>query len=126
MDFLVGRDLNVEPKLEFGRGEFLGLDCYDWCGPHEIECRGGGEELVTFMKKLRWSQLLRDFDCVVTSTWASCDAREELHTRGWGPGGKNRLIILWDRVIFSSTFNTLYLNKARLRAWDHHPVVGKN
>ena len=29
----------------------------------------GGECLETYDKKLRWIQVLRDFNCVVTSTW---------------------------------------------------------
>ena len=50
--------------------------------------RGGGrgERLETYEKNLRWLQLLRDFHCVVTSTWVSCDTYS-FHTRGRVGGG---------------------------------------
>ena len=37
------------------------------------------------MRKLRWFQLLKDFNCTVTSTWVDADDRGECHTgRAWG------------------------------------------
>ena len=39
------------------------------------------EDSVTYEKNGRCSQLFKEFNCVVTHTWASCDAGAELHTR---------------------------------------------
>ena len=86
-DFLVGGDLNIELELEVGCGEELQvLDSHDWyalCGP---ECLGSGADVETYEKKGRWLQLLRDFNCVVTGTWESCDV-EGNFTRDVVEGG---------------------------------------
>ena len=48
------------------------------------ECQEGGEDVETYEKTCRWLQLLNDFKCVETSTWASCHDQGEFHTRrGW-------------------------------------------
>ena len=39
------------------------------------------EDSAMYEKNVRSSQLLKEFNCVVTHTWASCDAGAELHTR---------------------------------------------
>ena len=49
-DFFVGGDLNIELKLEGGREDFEGLDSADWYGLYRPECRGGGEDEVTYDK----------------------------------------------------------------------------
>ena len=52
-DFFISGDLNIELKLEGGKGEeFQGFDSLDWyglCGP---ECKGSGEDLETYEKNL--------------------------------------------------------------------------
>ena len=64
-----------------------------------------------------------DFNCVVTSTCASCDARGEFHPRrAWGERGRKTQIdcIMRPRDL---QFQTWYLDKVRLRSWGHHLVV---
>ena len=65
-DFLIGDDLNMKFKLETGGAglEFQGLDAMDWYGHFGPECRGGGQCLGMYEKKLRWLQLLWEFGCV--------------------------------------------------------------
>ena len=91
---------------------------------HGPECRGGGEDVTTY-ETLRWLQLLKDFNCAVTSTWANNDDRGEYHTwRAWGsPVCRKQLdCIMGPRDLRSTTW---YLNKMRLRTWDIFPVVVK-
>ena len=55
----------------------------------------------------------------MTSTWVSCDRQGELHTRRkWRKRGVKKHIdyIMGPRDL---------LNKGRLGAWDHYPVVVK-
>ena len=66
--------------------DFEGWDSVDWYGLFGLVCRGGGEDEITNDKKLRWLQLLKDFDCTVTRTGADTDDPGECHTwRAWGP-----------------------------------------
>ena len=85
IDFFIGGDINIELKLEPDQEDLQGLDgidCYDVYGP---ECLGGGEDVITYEKKLRWLQLLREFGCVVTSTWVEQGIPGECYTwRAWG------------------------------------------
>ena len=82
-DFFICGDLNVELNLENGDKRIEGLDSLDWNGLYGPESRGGGEDVVTF-ETLRWFQLLRDFDRVM-STWASSNApRRSSHTPRMG------------------------------------------
>ena len=67
VDFFIGGDSNIELELEPGDEDLQGLDGTDWYGIYGSECLGGGEDVITYEKKLRWLQLLRDFDCTVTS-----------------------------------------------------------
>ena len=54
-------------------------------GGHGPDCLRGGEDVVTYESKLWWLQLLRDFDCTVTSTWVDAENLGECHTwRAWG------------------------------------------
>ena len=47
----------------------------------------------TYMKKLRWLQLWRDFGSVVTSTWVSCDTPQGLqHMARVGLAGARKQI----------------------------------
>ena len=59
VDFFIGGDINFELKLELGDEDLQGLDGIDWYGTHGRECLGGGEDVITYEKKLRWLQLLR-------------------------------------------------------------------
>ena len=68
-DFFIGGDLSTEFRLEGGGEELQGLDSLDWYSLYGLECEGGGEDVKTYEKTLRWLQLLRDFNCAVTSTW---------------------------------------------------------
>ena len=52
-------DLNIELRFEGGSEDFEGLDSIDWYAPNGPECRGGGEDVVTYEKKLRWLQLFK-------------------------------------------------------------------
>ena len=41
--------------------------------------------ILFLLKKLRWFQLLKDFNCTVTSTWTNNEDNCEFHTlRTWG------------------------------------------
>ena len=89
------------------------------------ECLGGGEDVVTYEKKLWWLQLLRDFHCTVTSTWVDAENLGECHTwRAWGSRVRKKQLdyIMGPRDL---VFKTWYLNKTRIRTWDHFPVVVK-
>ena len=85
VDF-TGGDINIEPQLEPGDEDLQGLDGIDGYEIYWPECLGGGENVITYEKKLRWLLLLRDFDCTVTSTWVDAENLGECHTwRAWGP-----------------------------------------
>ena len=85
MIFFIGGNINIELKLEPDDEDLQGLDGIDWYGIYGPECLGGGEDVVTYEKKLWWLQLLRDFDCTVTSTWVNAENLGECHTwRAWG------------------------------------------
>ena len=80
VDIFIGGDLNIELKLELGDEDLQGLDGIDWYGIYGPECLGGGEDVIIYEKKLWWLQLLRDFDCTVTSTWVDAENLWECHT----------------------------------------------
>ena len=80
VDFFIGGDINIELKLEPGDEDLQGLDGIDWCGIYGPEYLGGNEDAITYEKKCRWLQLLRDFDCTVTSTWVDAENVGECHT----------------------------------------------
>ena len=73
VDFFIGGDIDIELKLEPGDENLEGLDGIDWYGINGSECLGSGEDVITYEKKLWWLQLLRDFDCTVTSTWVDVE-----------------------------------------------------
>ena len=125
MDFFIGGDINVELKLEPDHEHLQGLDGIDWYGIYGPECLGGGEDVTTYEKKMRRLQLLREFGCVVTSTWVEKGNPDECYTwRAWGSRVRRKQLdyILGPRDVISSTW---YLNKVRIRTWDHFPVVVK-
>ena len=99
--FFIGGDINIEVKLEPGDEDLQGLDGIDWYGIYGPECLGGGEDVITCEKKLWWLQLLRDFDCTVTSTWVVAENFGECHTwRAWGSRVRQKqLDFLWSFVI---------------------------
>ena len=53
VDFFIGGDINIELKLEPGDEDLQGLDGIDWYGIYGPECLGGGEDVITYEKKLR-------------------------------------------------------------------------
>ena len=125
VDFFIGGDFDIELKLEPGDEDLQGLDGIDWYGIYGLECLGGGEDVVTYEKKLWWLQLLRDFNCTVTSTWVDAENLGECHTwRPWGSRVRKKQLdyIMGPRDL---VFKTRYLNKTRIRTWDHFPVVVK-
>ena len=75
--------------------EFQGHNSIDWYGLNGLagKCLGNHD-------KLRWLQLLRALNRVVTRSWVSCDTQRP-----------------------RDMCSTWYLNKERLRGWDHHAVV---
>ena len=83
----------------------------------------GPENVITY-EKTGWLQLVKGFNCRVTSTWVDANGLGECHTcRGWGSRIRNEQInyITGPRDLQSTT----YLNKTRLRTWDHFPVAVK-
>ena len=122
VDFFIGGDINIELKLELGDEDLQGLDGTDWYGIFGLECLEGGEDVITYEKKLRWLQLLRDFDCTVTSTFVDDKNLGECHTwRAWGSRFRKKQLdyIMGPRDLVSTMW---YMNKTRIRTWDHFPV----
>ena len=72
-------------------------------------------------RKLRWLQVLNDFNCAVT------DDHGEYHTwRAWGSRVRkkqNDYYVMGPRDFQCTTW---YLNKTRLRTWDHFLEVVKS
>ena len=57
------------------------IELYGLYGP---ECKGGGEDVITYEKKIRWLQILKEFNSTATSTWTNNDDNCEYHTwRAW-------------------------------------------
>ena len=81
--------------------------------------------LLFVFGKLIWFQLLKDFNCTVTSTWTNNEESHEFHTRwAWGSRGrKKRLDVFMSPKDLHCT--NWYLNQARIRTWDHFPVIIK-
>ena len=78
--YFIGGNINIELKLEGGSADFEGLDSTDWYDFYGPVRRGGGEDETTDDKQIRWLQLLKNFDCTVTSAWAGTDDPWECHT----------------------------------------------
>ena len=75
------------------------------------------------MKRSCGGQQLRNFDCTVTSTWVDAENLGECHTwRAWGSRVRKKQLdyMMGPRDLVSTTW---YLNKSRIRTWDHFPVV---
>ena len=70
-----GGDLNIELMMD----ETLGSEekaVWTGFGLYGPSCRSEVEPCGTYMKKLLWMQCLRDFGCVATCAWESCDHEE--------------------------------------------------
>ena len=80
VDFYIGGDINIERKLGNTGENLQWLDSIEWCGMYGPECRGGGEDIITYEKKMQWSQVLKDFNCTATSTCTNNDDTRESHT----------------------------------------------
>ena len=53
-DFYIEGDINIELELETTGEDLQWLDGTEWYGMHGPECRGGGEDVITFDKKKLW------------------------------------------------------------------------
>ena len=71
VDFSVGGNIDIELMLGNAGEDLQGLDSIEWNGMYWPE--GGGEEVITYEKKIRWLQLLKELSCTVTSTWTKND-----------------------------------------------------
>ena len=92
----VGGDLNIELKLDIDDDEHRGLD--------------STVRTLLRIKKLRWFQLLQEFDCTVTSTWTNSEDTREFHTwRAWGSRVRKKQLdyVMGPKDIRSTTW---YLN----------------
>ena len=103
-DVYIGCDINIELKLEITGEDFQGLDgIIDRFGMYGPECRGGGEDVVTYEQKLRWLQQVKEVNYTVTSTWVDADDRGRNVILG-RPGDlefeRNKWIIIRDLAIF--------------------------
>ena len=81
--------------------------------------------ILLLKKKLRWFQLLQDFNCSVTSTWTNNEDNGEFHTwRAWRSLVRKKQLdyVMGPKDIRSTTW---YLNRVRFRTWDHFPVITK-
>ena len=85
VEFFIGGDLNIELKLchaDDGNGS---SDSIEWYGTYGLACEGTADDITAYENKLRWFQLLKDFSCIVTSTWTNNEDSREFHTwRAWG------------------------------------------
>ena len=80
--------------LESGDEDLQGLDGIDWYGIYGPEW---------------WLQLLRDFDCTVTSTWVDAVKLGESHTwRAWGSRVRKKQLdyIMRPRDLFEQVQNS--------------------
>ena len=59
VDFFIGGDINIELGLGNAGEDLNGLDSMKWYGLYGPECKGGGEDVITYVKKTRWLQLLK-------------------------------------------------------------------
>ena len=50
-DFFAGGDVNIELKLGNAGEDLHGLGSVEWHRPYGLECKGGGEEVITHKKK---------------------------------------------------------------------------
>ena len=119
VEFYIRDDINIELRLGNADKDVQGLDSIEWCGVHRSECRGADEDVVTD-ENMRWLQLLKEFNCTVTSTWTNNDDSGEDHTwRVWGSRFRKKRLhyIVVPRDLRSTAW---YLNKVRL------PVVEKS
>ena len=112
VDFYIGGDIDIEMRLgnavEDLQTRWYGMGCM---GP--------------LTKNMRWFLLLKEFNCTVTSTGrvTVTIVKTTLGEPGDLEFGRINLIISWAPVIYA--LRTWYLNKVRLRTWDHFPVVVK-
>ena len=112
--FFICGDINIDLKLELGDEDLQEVDGIDWYGSHGPDCLRGGEDVVTYESKLWWLQLLRDFDCTVTSTWVDAENLWECHTwRAWGSRVRKKQLdeIMGPRDLVCKTW---FLNKHQL------------
>ena len=119
VDFFVGGDLNIEFRLM--------VILKAWTVSNDTGCTGlSAEEAATIqsaLRKLRWLQLLQDFDCTVTSTWTNNEDNRKFHTwRAWGSRARKEPLdfIMGPKDLRSSTW---YLNLVMLRTCDHFRVI---
>ena len=49
-DFFIGGDLNIKFGLDNANEDLHGLDSIDWYGMYGPECKGGGEDAITYEK----------------------------------------------------------------------------
>ena len=85
VELFIGGDLNIELKLCLADDEHRGMDSIEWYGMYGSACEGAADDIIAYEKKLRWFQLLHDFNCTVTSTWANNEDSREFHT--WRASG---------------------------------------
>ena len=119
-DFFIGGDIKL--KLGSAGEDLHGLDSIEWYDLYGPECKGGGEDVTTYEKKIRWLQLLNEFNCTAKSTWTNNDCNREYHTlRSWVCTNQLDYIMV-PKDIRSTTW---HLNKVRLRTWDHFKIEGR-
>ena len=73
--------MNIELKLCFADDEHGGSGI-GWYGMYGPACQGTADDTIAYEKKLRWFQLLKDFNCIVTSTWTNKMRTAVSSTRG--------------------------------------------
>ena len=121
VDFYIGGDINVDVSLGDADEALQGLDSIVWYGMYAPECKGGGEDVITY-GKMRLLQLLKEFLCTVTSTWTNKDDKCEHRTwRAWGSRVRRKQF----HCVMGPRDLTWFLDHVRLRIWDRFLVVGK-
>ena len=82
VDVYIWRETNSELKLETLGDQ--GLDSIEWLECMDLNTEEAGRS-HHIREKWKWLQLLKDFNCAVTSTWSNTHNHGEFHTRrGWG------------------------------------------
>ena len=83
------------------------------------------EDFIEYEKKLSWFQLLKDFSCIVPSTWTNNEDNRGFHTwRASGSLGRQKHL---DAITGLKNLRsvTWYLNQVSICTWDHFPVISR-
>ena len=115
--------MNIELKLCLADDEHRGPDSIEWYGMYGPACEGTADDMIAYEKKLRWFQLLKNFNCSVTSTWTNNEDCREFHTRrAWGSRGRKKQLDFYHGPN-ELALGDLVSKQVKIRTWDHFLVI---